>query len=1127
MTWRPIIVALKALAAAAAALALVGAGVLWRLSDGPLPLGFAAHRAAAALSLPRLGLHAGIDGVDLAWPGWGRPAEVRVRGLRYRDEDGRTVAAFGAVAAELDAAALARRWAAPGGGGAADGGAGGGGAGGGPAAPGPGGPAAVLAALHGALHGADAPVRRLWAEGVAIGDGALGLPRIDIERRAAGPAGSFTVAGGGGTGRGELRLGAAAGSGEVTLDIDGIDIGAVAGRLAGLAGPPRVTVSARASVRLDGGSGALGLALGGGAGEIAAGGAGTVAFTDLAASARIDPAARRLEGGEASLRIAGDRVRLAGVEAALGGAAAVSGRVEADRIPPPLLGLLWPAGTGADRRGWALAHLDGVGAVAVDVALRAGRRGGPVRFDIASGPGGIAAPDARSAPLRFGSIAVGGSYDPAARRLSLDDTTIDFDLARVSVTGAEVALDGDALVTARVETGPMPLAALATFWPPDTAAAARRWVLDNVRDGTIAGASADLAARIGLGPEDMGALALEGVSGRADLEGFTVGYLDPLPPAAGVDATMTFDGDRIGVSVLSGSVDGLDVGGSEVRIRDIGAPRETMSVSAAVRGPVARALAILDHPRLDLLSPLAGGPGAGLEPARVGGEQRARLEISFPLLDALALGDVRASATASVSGLAVPAAFGGRDLVDGEFEIQVGDGVAVAEGTAEVAARPVRLEWVEGLAGDRSRTVTASLGIDGELARELGVAPFLDGPAAARLVWRRDGDGPPVLRAALDIGAAALTVPVLGRVKGPGRPGALDLVFRPGGGGPGELAELAVRAGGLTATAVRTDGLWVVAADSGRTSFTGTLLRDGDGVLSIEGSGAGLDASALVERMRGGGPAARRPFRVQAEFGRLWVGRDWPLSDARITLDHAADGWRRLVLDAALPGGGGAVRGELAAADGGHDLAVDVANAGAALAALGLGDGIEGGGLTVRATRRGGTSEPWRGVARTGAVRVVRAPLLARLLQRMSLSGLLTTFENAGLVFGEVTVPFEFRDPVAAVTGARAVGAELSLTAAGEIDTAEGMLDLSGTVIPAPMINRILANIPIIGPIASGGDDHSVFAADYRATGPVTDPEVLINPLSLLAPGLIRELFGNLLGSLNRGADPPEPEEDP
>lgn len=63
----------------------------------------------------------------------------------------------------------------------------------------------------------------------------------------------------------------------------------------------------------------------------------------------------------------------------------------------------------------------------------------------------------------------------------------------------------------------------------------------------------------------------------------------------------------------------------------------------------------------------------------------------------------------------------------------------------------------------------------------------------------------------------------------------------------------------------------------------------------------------------------------------------------------------------------------------------------------------------------------------------------------------------------------------------------------------------NGTLIPLRGVNTILGGIPIIGDILGG--ENGIFAITFEAQGPLDNPSISVNPLSVLAPGFLREIF--------------------
>jgi hypothetical protein len=86
------------------------------------------------------------------------------------------------------------------------------------------------------------------------------------------------------------------------------------------------------------------------------------------------------------------------------------------------------------------------------------------------------------------------------------------------------------------------------------------------------------------------------------------------------------------------------------------------------------------------------------------------------------------------------------------------------------------------------------------------------------------------------------------------------------------------------------------------------------------------------------------------------------------------------------------------------------------------------------------------------------------------------------------------------------------VTANGRLELGAKSLDLQGTIVPAYTLNSIIGNVPVLGSLLLGGEGQGLFAATYRATGSVTDPQISVNPLSALTPGFLRRLLQPNLG---------------
>ena len=79
-------------------------------------------------------------------------------------------------------------------------------------------------------------------------------------------------------------------------------------------------------------------------------------------------------------------------------------------------------------------------------------------------------------------------------------------------------------------------------------------------------------------------------------------------------------------------------------------------------------------------------------------------------------------------------------------------------------------------------------------------------------------------------------------------------------------------------------------------------------------------------------------------------------------------------------------------------------------------------------------------------------------------------------------------------------------------------------MVPAYGVNNVLRQIPLFGPLLTGGEGEGLFAVIYDAKGPLSDPQVSANPLSLLTPGFLRALFGRAPEGEEPPVFPPGPE---
>jgi hypothetical protein len=86
-------------------------------------------------------------------------------------------------------------------------------------------------------------------------------------------------------------------------------------------------------------------------------------------------------------------------------------------------------------------------------------------------------------------------------------------------------------------------------------------------------------------------------------------------------------------------------------------------------------------------------------------------------------------------------------------------------------------------------------------------------------------------------------------------------------------------------------------------------------------------------------------------------------------------------------------------------------------------------------------------------------------------------------------------------------GPLLGASIRGKIDFKMRRVNLGGTYVPLQGLMGDLCEIPIFGPIALGPKCEGLSGMTYAIQGPMDHPQVIVNPLAMLAPGIFREIF--------------------
>jgi hypothetical protein len=171
-------------------------------------------------------------------------------------------------------------------------------------------------------------------------------------------------------------------------------------------------------------------------------------------------------------------------------------------------------------------------------------------------------------------------------------------------------------------------------------------------------------------------------------------------------------------------------------------------------------------------------------------------------------------------------------------------------------------------------------------------------------------------------------------------------------------------------------------------------------------------------------------------------------------------------------------------------------------------------------------SQPFSGSLEISNYNIVEAPILARMLTLASLTGIRDQMKGEkGIAFEKFSAPFSYENKLARIHDGRTFGSAVGITFEGVLDFERDVSELDGTLVPAYILNSIWGKIPILGELLTGEEKGGgMFAATFHTSGSIDDPEVSINPLAALTPGLLRNLFEIFRGGSEYDGDEKESE---
>jgi hypothetical protein len=129
--------------------------------------------------------------------------------------------------------------------------------------------------------------------------------------------------------------------------------------------------------------------------------------------------------------------------------------------------------------------------------------------------------------------------------------------------------------------------------------------------------------------------------------------------------------------------------------------------------------------------------------------------------------------------------------------------------------------------------------------------------------------------------------------------------------------------------------------------------------------------------------------------------------------------------------------------------------------------------------------------------------------------------DASAMAFRKLEASFTKSGSVVEVRDGSMFGPTLGATVAGTVDFSRDRVNLWGTFVPLFGINNLFSQLPVLGPLLGGGRHEGLLGLNYKITGSAADPVLNVNPLSVLAPGFLRQIFGAIDGTAQTGTAHP------
>ncbi len=718
-------------------------------------------------------------------------------------------------------------------------------------------------------------------------------------------------------------------------------------------------------------------------------------------------------------------------------------------------------------------------------------------------------------PLVFNSIQVRARIDPKERRLTLEQGDIANAEIGVALTGELDFSSGDPRLAFGIAGTRMQLAAMKKLWPTFVQPEVRSWVNDHVLRGDIErvaiATNAHLSAfKRGGPPVPDDGLFIEIVARNTVLR-----PLDTLPPIEDAEVAVRVTGRYASVGVTKGTVPlasgrRLTVTNGLFEVPDSEVPQPPTKTRMRIEGPVPVAAELLATERLREFVEMP------FDISSAKGNVFAQVSLTFPLKRDLPPGSSIYSVVADIANFSVDNMVMGQKVEAQSLRINAGNQGYQIKGDTKIAGAAATLDYRKAKTDvDSEVRIQTSLDEAGRTRFGLDVGNAITGSVPVKLtgyIGQSERDSRFIIDADLTPARVENLLPGWTKPAGKAARANFALVTRPNST---RIEDMVIEGSGMQVKGlIELDGSREVVAahfpvfslaEGDKASFKAD--RGPDGALRVTLRGDVHDGRAFIKSaFAGARPDAKdKPpvdFDLDLRLGAVVGFNGETLRNLELKLARRAGQIRTFVMNAKL-GRDAQLAGDLRRkpSNGGNVLYFETRDAGALFRFTDSYARMTGGRMWVALDAPAGTPGPQDGLLAISDFSIRGEPALDRVVAGAPANG----GQREGVKFNRMRAEFT-RMPGRLEICEGVVQGNIGATIDGQIDYVSDEVHLRGSFVPLYPLNNMLGQIPIVGLFLGGGNE-GLLGVTYEVVGPPNAPRLNVNPLSAVAPGLLRKLF--------------------